>query len=581
MNAESTDRPYQVLARKYRPTVFAELIGQDAMVRTLTNAIAGGRLAQAYLLTGVRGVGKTTTARILARALNCVGADGAGGPTIEPCGVCEHCRAITEDRHVDVIEMDAASRTGVDDIRELIDGVRYRPVSARYKIYIIDEIHMLSKQAFNALLKTLEEPPPHVVFVFATTETRRVPVTVVSRCQRFDLRRLDGEALLAHLATVLDKEGAKAEDGALALIARAADGSVRDALSILDQAISHCGGEIDEARVRDMLGLADRVQVFDLFEAVMAGEIKAALDELARQYAAGVDPLVVLQDLLDLTHWITRLKLVPEAARAATVPEAERRRGGELAGRLSMPVLARTWQMLLKGVEEARLAPNPLVAAEMVLVRLAFVTDLPPPAEAVRALGRGKGADAAAQTEPSASPTPGGGDAKGMRLAGSGEGGETAPQAALAPETHAAARRMEAPPDPANFAEVVALAEEKREMVLVANLRNHVHVVRFEPGRIEFRPGPDAPDRLANELGEKLGRWTGRRWIVAVSGAAGEPTLAERHDAARARRIAEAKEHPLVKAVLETFPEAEVTEVRERDDAGAPLADLKDERDPS
>ncbi|MCH9021118.1 MAG: DNA polymerase III subunit gamma/tau, partial [Proteobacteria bacterium] len=405
MSPESTDRSYRVLARKYRPAEFSGLIGQEALVRTLTNAIQGGRLAHAYLLTGVRGVGKTTTARILARALNCVGPDGGGGPTATPCGECEPCRAIAEDRHVDVLEMDAASRTGVDDIRELIDGVRYRPVSARYKVYIIDEVHMLSKAAFNALLKTLEEPPPHVTFIFATTETRRVPMTVVSRCQRFDLRRVDAELLLRHLGDIAGKEEVTASEGALALIARAADGSVRDALSILDQAISHCGGEIDEASVRDMLGLADRAQVFDLFEAVMAGEVKTAFDELARQYEAGVDPLVVVQDLLELTHWLTRVKLTPGAVKAITVAEVERRRGTELAERLSLAELTRTWQMLLKGLEETRTAPEPLAAVEMVLVRLAYVADLPTPGELVKAIRDGGGAAEAAS---SPAPPPGG-----------------------------------------------------------------------------------------------------------------------------------------------------------------------------
>jgi DNA polymerase-3 subunit gamma/tau len=411
MSTASTDTPYRVLARKYRPSLFTELIGQEALVRTLSNAIESNRLSHAYLLTGVRGVGKTTAARLIARALNCVGADGKGGPTITPCGTCEHCLAIAEDRHVDVLEMDAASRTGVDDVRELIEGVRYRPVSARNKVYIIDEIHMLSKQAFNALLKTLEEPPPHVTFIFATTEVRKVPVTVVSRCQRFDLRRIDAEALVRHLEDILAKENAAADAGALAMIARAADGSVRDALSMLDQAISHCDGTIDEAQVRDMLGLADRVQVFDLFEAVMAGEIKTALEELARQYQAGVDPLVVLNDLLELTHWLTRVKLVPAAADAPTVPEAERRRGRTLAERLSMPALARAWQMLLKGLDEARTAPNPMTAVEMSLVRLAFVADLPTPAETVKTLqGASDGRAAAPSPAPPPTPSEGEGD---------------------------------------------------------------------------------------------------------------------------------------------------------------------------
>jgi len=593
---EQTAAPYQVLARKYRPSVFAELIGQDALVRTLSNAIESGRIAHAYMLTGVRGVGKTTTARILARALNCIGPDGAGGPTTAPCGVCEHCRAIAEDRHVDVIEMDAASHTGIDNMRELIDGVRYRPVSARYKIYIIDEVHMLSKAAFNALLKTLEEPPPHVRFVFATTEIRKVPITVVSRCQRFDLRRLDADELIGHLERVAAKEGATIDAGALALIARAADGSVRDALSILDQAIVHCPGGIDEARVRDMLGLADRVRIFDLFEAVMTGDIKTALDEIGREYAAGADPLTVLQDLLDLTHWLTRLRLLPEAARDPALPEAERKRGSELAARLSIPALARAWQMLLKGLGEARLAPDALAAAEMVLVRLAHVADLPSPAEAVAALSKGAKTPAAAPPTapppegappppslPSRRPAPGGG------VGGDGGGPRAAlapvpdmpPEPEAAPATSSVAPLAEiAPPDaPTSFDDVVALAAQRREMVLHAYLRNTVHLVAFEPGRIALRLAEDAPARLANDLANKLNAWTGRRWVVVVSSDAehGAPTLRERDEAARAARIAEARGHPVVQAVIDAFPGAEITDVRLRSDAPEPSPENQEE----
>src|SRR3954466_5486995 len=397
--------PYRVLARKYRPSDFAGLIGQEALVRTLTNAIAQGRLAHAFMLTGVRGVGKTTTARILARAFNCIGPDGTGGPTASPCGQCEHCKAIAEDRHVDVIEMDAASRTGVNDIRELIEGVRYRPVSARYKIYIIDEVHMLSSSAFNALLKTLEEPPEHVKFIFATTEIRKVPVTVLSRCQRFDLRRIEADKLAQHLGSIAASEGAKLAPNALALIARAADGSARDGLSLLDQAItlvdqSKGEAEVTEEQVRAMLGIADRTQLFELYEAVMAGRAAEALGQLRRMYEAGADPIVVLQDLLDLTHWLTRCRLTPDVLQQPAVPEAERKRGGGLAKELSLPVLARAWQMLLKGLAEAQYAPQPLAAVEMALIRLMHVADLPTPGDLVKQLVGQGGASVPASTPP-------------------------------------------------------------------------------------------------------------------------------------------------------------------------------------
>ena len=378
---------YRVLARKYRPETFADLIGQEAMVRTLKNAFAAGRIHHAFVLTGIRGTGKTTTARIVAKGLNCIGADGTGGPTTEPCGVCEHCRAIAEGRHVDVLEMDAASRTGVGDIREIIDSVAYRAASARYKIYIIDEVHMLSTNAFNALLKTLEEPPAHVKFLFATTEIRKVPVTVLSRCQRFDLRRVEPEVMIDHLARVAGQEGAQVNPDALALIARVAEGSVRDAMSLLDQAISHGAGETTAEAVRAMLGLADRGRVLDLFEAVLAGNAAAALTELSAQYADGAEPGAVLRDLAEVTHWVSLVKVTPQAAEDPTVSPDERRRGVDLAGRLSLRVLARMWQMLLKALEEVAQAPNAMMAAEMALIRLTHAADLPPPDE-LHAAGR-------------------------------------------------------------------------------------------------------------------------------------------------------------------------------------------------
>ncbi len=562
------DSPYRVLARKYRPTDFSDLIGQEALVRTVTNAIRTGRLAHAFLLTGMRGVGKTSTARILARALNCTGAEGGDGPTAEPCGTCEHCTAIAEDRHVDVIEMDAASRTGVDDIRELIDGVRYRPTSARYKVYIIDEVHMLSKNAFNALLKTLEEPPPHVKFIFATTEVRRLPVTVLSRCQRFDLRRVDAATLAAHFEAVAAKENAEIEGAAIRLIARAADGSVRDGLSLLDQAIAHGAGAVGEAEVRDMLGLADRERVFELFAAVMKGETAIALDLLDEQYRVGADPIMLLQDMLELTHWLTRVKLVPAVADEPGIPEIERRLGREMTAELAMPELTRAWQMLLKGLSEARAAPHALMAVEMALVRLAYAADLPSPADALRALEGGSAkpppAEVAAPSTPSPPPPP-----VTLEPAPDTGGGQTALAEQRAPEPQPEAEAGEtgageAPGgDIACLEDIVALAERQREMELRHWLVAEVHLVRFLPGHIELRQNDVVQKPLAGELGEKLQAWTGRRWIVALSKERGEPTLEEQAQAKATARLRAAGDDPLVRQVLKIFPEAEISGLRE------------------
>jgi DNA polymerase-3 subunit gamma/tau len=558
---------YRVLARKYRPTTFAQLIGQDAMVRTLTNAFASGRVAQAFMLTGVRGVGKTTTARIIARALNCVGPDGQGGPTATPCGICDNCVAIAEDRHVDVLEMDAASRTGVGEMRELLDGVRYRPVGARYKVYIIDEVHMLSTSAFNALLKTLEEPPSHVKFIFATTEIRKVPVTVLSRCQRFDLRRIDIDTLTRLYTDVAAAEGVEIAPAALALIARAADGSARDGLSLLDQAIARAEGPITEADVRDMLGLADRTQLFDLYDLLMRGDAKGALDLMSALYTAGADPAVVVQDLLELTHWLTRIKLVPQAAEAPGVPEAERVRGGAMAGKLTTAQLARIWQMLLKGLTEVQTAPMPLQAAEMVLIRLTHAADLPTPADLVRQIQNGGGAAnadrppsagaAVERTSPTSTVT---GPTPTMRA-----DSDDRPRAFAAGGTTAMpqAEAIEAALNLDSFAAVVALLGERREAILQAHLKNNVHLVRFEPGRIEIRPDEHAPRTLANRLGALLSEWTGRRWVVAISGEPGEPTLAQQEAADKQRARAEVTAHPLVQAVMETFPGATIDAIRD------------------
>jgi DNA polymerase III subunit gamma/tau len=541
MNETAT--AYRVLARKYRPSTFAELIGQEAMVRTLTNAFATGRIAHAFILTGVRGVGKTTTARILARGLNCVGPDGTGGLTVSPCGACINCRQIAEDRYSDVVEMDAASRTGVDDIRELTEGLLYRkPDLGRYRVYIIDEVHMLSRSAFNALLKTLEEPPPHAKFVFATTEIQKVPLTVLSRCQRFSLRRVPVEMLAEHYRKIVEAEAVEAEPAALALIARAADGSVRDGLSLLDQAIALTDGRVTEIAVRDMLGVADRGLVFDLLESVLRGDAADALTRMDRLYQDGADPLMVLQDLLDRSHFLTRLKLAPEAGAGDPIAEGDRERARPLAEKLAMPALARIWQMLLKGLEEVQAAPSPIRAAEMVLVRLAYVADLPAPAELVRSL-----AAPATPVTPAVAAAP-----------------TAAPAPAPKPEAPAQPDAAAHEPMPQSFAEVVALFDKRREAVLRSHLLSQLHLVHFEPGRIEFRPAAGAPRDLANRLGRLLGEWTGTRWMIAVSEAEGEPTLREQGERRERELRNEVAEHPLVQAVLETFPGATIAAIRER-----------------
>lgn len=540
---------YRVLARKYRPATFSQMIGQDALVRTLTNAIQSGRLAHAFMLTGVRGVGKTTTARIIARALNCTGADGSGGPTPEPCGVCDACVAIAADRHPDVMEMDAASRTGVDDIREIVDGVRYKPISARFKIYIIDEVHMLSKNAFNALLKTLEEPPEHTKFLFATTEIRKVPVTVLSRCQRFDLRRIEPEVLAAYFTGIAQAEGATLSGDAAELLARAADGSARDGMSLLDQAIARAdGAEISASLMREMLGLADRALIADLFETVMKGDIKAALDLSDAMHRAGSEALAVVQDLLELTHEVTRLKVA--------APLGTNERLAQMAQSLSVPVLARAWQMLLKGVAEVGHAPDARAALEMLLVRMAHVVDLPTPGELAR--------QAMPESGGSAGPGAGAGRPASMSNGGGGGGASAlARQLEPAPRMAAPVAQAVALPSPRSFAEVVALFAEKGEALLRVDLQNHVRLVAFEPGRIEIQPLERAPATLANRVGDLLTTWTGQRWIVSIAGSGGAATLRELADEAKRRKRAEIEANPLVHAVLTQFPGAEITAIRD------------------
>ncbi|WP_394181887.1 DNA polymerase III subunit gamma/tau [Yoonia maritima] len=578
-----TDTPaYQVLARKYRPETFVDLVGQDAMVRTLKNAFEADRIAQAFIMTGIRGTGKTTTARIIAKGMNCIGPDGNGGPTTEPCGECEHCTAIMEGRHVDVMEMDAASRTGVGDIREIIDSVHYRAASARYKIYIIDEVHMLSKNAFNALLKTLEEPPAHVKFIFATTEIRQVPVTVLSRCQRFDLRRIEPEIMIALLRKIATGENAEISDDALALITRAAEGSARDATSLLDQAISHGAGETTADQVRAMLGLADRGRVLDLFDMILHGQAAEALTELSGQYADGADPMAVLRDLAEVCHWVSVIKITPEAAEDPTISPDERTRGQAMAADLPMRVMSRMWQMLLKALEEVAMAPNAMMAAEMAVIRLTHVADLPTPDELVRKLqnatppnggpsgGRPAPAAGSATNAMSSTPAPTHSGPSGPSASGA--------QTAVALSTDALQRY-------ARFEDVVELIRAHRDVKLLVEVETGLRLVNYQPGRIEVNPTADAASDLVGRLGSRLQAWTGNRWVITVMNEGGAPTIAEVRDAAENAIRQEAFEHPLVQAVIAAFPKARITDIRtEADKAQDALEDalpeVDDEWDP-
>ena len=511
--------PYRVLARKYRPQTFAELIGQDAMVQTLANAIERGRIAHAFLLTGVRGVGKTSTARLIAKALNCIGRDGQGGPTIKPCNVCEPCRAIAEGRHIDVIEMDAASHTGIDDVREIIDAVRYASVSARYKIYIIDEVHMLSKPAFNGLLKTLEEPPEHVKFFLATTEVSKVPVTVLSRCQRFDLRRIPAEKLAAHFAEVSKAEGVEVEVEALNMIARAAEGSARDGLSILDQAIAHGAGAVSAGQVRDMLGLADRGRIRRLLQVVLLGDAGSALTELDEAHDLGIDPTQLLRGLMESLHSVTRAKASASADPLLSVEEREG--AAEMAHQLSWSTLHRLWQMLLKGLQDVEIAPDPREAAEMALLRLIHAADMPDPASLV------------------------------ARLTGEGTGSATS--SAPAPRSSAPTARL-----PADFAGLVKAVEESGKRILAQQLHDQVGLVRYAPPELVLKPmrplGPDWPRDLAMTLKTA----TGASWQVSLSDESGEPSLLDQEKIAEERVRADVLADPNVRAVMDAFPDSEL-----------------------
>ena len=571
---------YQVLARKYRPETFSDLIGQEAMVRTLKNAFDADRIAQAFMMTGIRGVGKTTTARIIAKGMNCIGLEGKTGPTTSPCGQCEHCVAISEGRHVDVLEMDAASRTGVDDIREIIDSVHYRAASARFKIYIIDEVHMLSNNAFNALLKTLEEPPAHVKFIFATTEIRKVPVTVLSRCQRFDLRRIEPEEMIKMLQNLAKLENANISNEALALITRASEGSARDAQSLLDQAISHGAGETNVDQVRSMLGLADRGRVMDLFEFIMRGQAEEALNELGSQYSDGADPIGIIRDLAEITHWVSVIKITPDAADDPTVSPDEKARGQSFSQSLSMRVLTRTWQLLLKALDEISSAPNSMMAAEMAIIRITHVSDLPSPGELVKKLTNSQPNNTVVKKESSEGATTNTTSSNYIQshskeTNSTSTGGNTA--LALDAETLA----LQYP----TFESVLEIIRKFRDMKLLIDVENSIRLSSYMPGRIEFTPTKDAPKDLAQRLGQLLQSWTGFRWAVIVVSHCSAKTIQEHRNAEEAQLELDAKLHPFVKTVFEKFPKASITEIKSQtqiitEAAQTSLPEIEGEWDP-
>jgi DNA polymerase-3 subunit gamma/tau len=551
-----TQIAYRVLARKYRPQNFDQLIGQEALVRTLTNAIQSGRVAHAFMLTGVRGVGKTTTARIIAKALNYTGADGTAGPTAGNTDDCPVCQQIAEGSHIDVLEMDAASQSKVENIRELLNGVRYAPSSARYKIYIIDEVHMLSDSAFNALLKTLEEPPPHVKFIFATTEIRKVPVTILSRCQRFDLRRVDVTTLKNHYASVCAQEQIEAEDEAIAMIARAADGSVRDGLSILDQAMALAQGKITTDQVRSMLGLADRSQLLDLMEHILSGQIENCLTTCAKLYQVGADSETILNDLLNFTHVMSKFQAVkaPPATVEPNMTEGDRTRMVAMAHKAGIPALGKMWQILLKGIGELQYAPNPQAAAEMVIIRLCYAAELPDPTTILKQLKDG-GSVASSAARSIASGGHGGAQASMVSLSGASSSAVVAPAQNLPQTTAVANANLD------SLTDIVALLEQHGAMSLAAQVVNFVELVKLDYGRLEFHPAEGADTKLAPDLAKKLTEITGTRWMVTLARTSGQKTLrAERQQALQAEREAVLSDPPIAR-IIKTFPGTDIISI--------------------
>ena len=545
---------YKVLARKYRPETFKDLVGQAAMVQTLQNAFEADRIAQAFILTGIRGTGKTTTARIIAKGLNCIGLDQNGGPTIEPCGKCSNCTAIIKGNHVDVMEMDAASRTSVDDIREIIESIYYKASSGRFKVYIIDEVHMLSNSAFNALLKTLEEPPEHVKFIFATTEIRKVPVTVLSRCQRFDLRRIEPEEMMALLQKIAGSEGVNVSEDALRMITRAAEGSARDATSLLDQAISHGGGSSDAKHVRVMLGIADRGRVLDLFEMIMQGDAASALNELGSQYSDGADPIVILKDLAEITHWISVAKITPDINEDPTVTPDERMRGIEFSKLLSMPTLTRMWQMLIKSLDEIAVAPSPIMAAEMIIIRLTHAADLPPTEDLIKKIE---------------SKLQGANKGKNLETPSKNMGAQAISHENYQPKQNNASNLKIAPAADegigifsyTKFEDILEVVKQNRDVKLLVDIENGLRLVTYRPGYIEFTPTEFAPANLAQRLSNRLKEWTGSRWAVSVVQNGEAETIFEKKEKDAKELETEAYAHPFVKEALIQFPAARIVNV--------------------
>ena len=557
MNKVNEDDSYKVLARKYRPETFKDLVGQAAMVQTLKNAFEADRIAQAFILTGIRGTGKTTTARIIAKGLNCIGLDQKGGPTVEPCGKCSNCTAIIEGNHVDVLEMDAASRTGVDDIREIIESIYYKASSGRFRVYIIDEVHMLSNNAFNALLKTLEEPPKHVKFIFATTEIRKVPVTVLSRCQRFDLRRIEPEEMIALLQRITKSEGVNVSEDAFRMITRASEGSARDATSLLDQAISHGGGGSDAKHVRDMLGIADRGRVLDLFKMIMQGDAAAALTELNSQYSDGADPIVVLKDLAEITHWISVSKITPDMNEDPTITPDERTRGIELSKTLSMRALTRMWQMLVKSLGEITIAPSPIMAAEMIIIRLTHAADLPPTDELIKTIESKLRPDRnEKKIENPQKPLDT--SSANNELAKAKHNNYSNLKIATAVDEEVGIFNY------IKFDHVLELIKQKRDAKLLIDIESGLRLVSYRPGYIEFTPTDLAPANLAQRLSNRLKEWTGIRWAVSVVQDGEAQTIVEKKKRIAIELETEAYAHPLVKEALVQFPTARIVNVISR-----------------